>query len=109
MSQRTIKQWCKEHAINWHGQARLGSIRYDWKLSFDHGQSAIFSSRVTSAAPQVHDVNGRSVLLFPNLNPSRGNGKISESKFLGIVAWVQQCLAGTVCEFDYAEGTSRVR
>jgi len=103
MPQRTIKQWCVEHGINWYGQGSLGAIRYDWKLAFGHGRSALFSSAVTSSAPVVYELNGKSVLVFPNVNASRRNGKISEAAFLRLIDWVERCVDGEVVDLEHHE------
>ena len=107
MPQRTIKQWCSKHKINWYGQGSLGGIRYDWKLAFGHGRSAFFSSGVSSATPAVQDLNGRPILVFPNVNTSRRNGKISEAAFLRIIDWVQRCLNGEVSDLEQHESPSK--
>ena len=103
MPQNTIKQWCSEHDINWYGQGSLGEIRYDWKLAFGHGRSAFFSSGVSSATPVVQELNGKQILLFPNVNTSRKIGKISEAAFLRIIDWVQRCLDGDVSGLENKE------
>lgn len=103
MPQKTIKQWCSEHNINWYGQGSLGAIRYDWKLAFGHGRSAFFSSGVSSAAPDVQELNGKPILVFPNVNTSRKNGMISEAAFLRIIDWAQRCLDGEVSDLEHHE------
>jgi len=91
---RTIKQWCKLHDVDWYGQGTYSKIRYDWKLVFGPGRVAMFSSMVKSKEPETHEINGRKILLFPNVNSPRNNGQISEQNFLDTIKWVGDCLVG---------------
>ena len=100
MMKRTIKQWCGEHKVNWLGQGSRSHISYDWKLVLRKGRSAIFSSAVESSRPEVQTVNQREIFVFPNVNCSRDNGKISETAFLRILSWVEDCLDGNVRELE---------
>ena len=93
---RTIKQWCSEHKINWLGQGSLSHISYDWKLVLGKGRSAIFSSSVEGTRPTLETVNQREILIFPNVNKSRNNGKISETAFIRMLNWVEDCLDGNL-------------
>ncbi len=96
---KTIKQWCKQYEINWLGQGSMGEIRYDWKLVLGKGRTAIFSSSVQGAMPEIHTINGREVLVFPNVNKPRNGGKISDSAFHSIIDWVNTSLDGNQCEY----------
>jgi hypothetical protein len=96
---RTIKQWCADFDINWYGQGKISTLNYDWKLAFGKGRMAVFSSAVKTPKPETHDVNGRTILVFPNLNSAKDNGKISEDRFKHSGHWVEQCLEGNVSDF----------
>ena len=96
---KTIKQWCKEHEINWLGQGNISNIRYDWKLVLGKGRVAIFLSSVTDLTPEIHTIKDREILLFPNINKSKNNGKISESAFQNLLAWVDECLNGNLSAY----------
>ena len=96
MSQKTIKQWCVEYGMDWYGQGRIGTISYDWKMILGRGRSAIFSSAIESSEPEAHQINGRPILVFPNPNSPRNQGKISRMKFLRIIDWIEQCLVGSI-------------
>ena len=102
---KTIKQWCHQYEINWLGQGSLSSIRYDWKLILGKGRVAIFSSIVTGATPEIHTINDRQVLIFPNVNKPNNNGKLGETAFLNILDWVNKCLDGNLCEY-YSQNKS---
>ena len=97
---RTIKQWCKEHDIGWLGQGATGGIRYDWKLVLGKGRTVIFSNAVTGSLPERRRIGKREILVFPNVNRSRNGGKISESAFRRLIAWVEDCLAGNIREIE---------
>ena len=97
---RTIKQWCAEHKVNWLGQGSLSHISYDWKLVLGKGRSAIFSSTVDGSRPKLQTINQREIPVFPNVNQSRNNGKISEAAFLRILGWVEDCLDGNLRELE---------
>ena len=94
----TIKQWCKEYEINWLGQGQNGSVRYDWKLVLGKGRTAIFASTVKGPQPELHRVGKREILVFPNVNRSKGGGKITKSAFLRILNWLDDCLNGDIHE-----------
>ena len=89
---RTIKGWCKQYGIDWYGQGNYGSVRYDWKLVLAPGRSAMFSSVIKSSNPEIFNTNRRSILVFPNVNLKKNNGKISEERFLEIIRWVNEAL-----------------
>ena len=89
---KTIKGWCKQYDINWYGQGNYGSVRYDWKLVMASGRSAMFSSRIKSSNPEIFNTNRRRILVFPNVNLKKNNGKICEERFLEIIRWVNEAL-----------------
>jgi len=94
-----MKQWCMHYNINWLSQGSIGKIRYDWKIVIEKGKSAIFSSIIDGNIPVAHKINKREILIFPNLNKPKNNGKISETKFRSIIDWVNTCLDGNICEY----------
>jgi hypothetical protein len=96
MSKKTIKQWCAEYEMHWYGQGRIGTISYDWKMTLGQGRTAVFSSAIESSEPETHQTNNRTVLVFPNPNSPRNQGKISRTKFLRITDWVEQCIMGNI-------------
>jgi len=100
---KTIKQWCIECGINWYGQGNVSMIVYDWKLAFGAGKSAIFSSMIDTKMPKIHTINGKEIYVFPNVNPSKNNGKISKDRFNRMIDWVQQCLEGNISDFSKIE------
>jgi hypothetical protein len=89
---RTIKGWCKQYGIDWNGQGNFGSVRYDWKLVLAPGRTAMFSSMIKTENPDIYNINKRSVLIFPNVNSKKNNGKISEAWFNDIISWVNEAL-----------------
>jgi hypothetical protein len=89
---RTIKGWCKQYGIDWYGQGNIGSVRYDWKLVLAPGRSAIFSSMIKTDKPEILNINRRSILVFPNVNSKKNNGKISEARYVEIIRWVNESL-----------------
>ena len=89
---KTIKGWCKQYDLNWYGQGTFGPVRYDWKLVLAPGRSVLFSSMVKSDMPELHKSQKRNILVFPNVNSKRNNGKISEGRFLEIIGWVNEAL-----------------
>ncbi|MHA1451073.1 MAG: hypothetical protein ACTSP4_16855 [Candidatus Hodarchaeales archaeon] len=89
---RTIKGWCKQYGIDWYGQGNFGSIRYDWKLVLAPGRSAIFSSMIKTDKPEIHIINRRNVLVFPNVNSKKNSGKISEARFIEIMSCVNEAM-----------------
>ena len=89
---RTIKGWCKKYGIDWYGQGNFGSVRYDWKLVLAPGRTAMFSSMIKSEKPDIYNINRRSVLIFPNVNSKKNNGKISEARFIEIINRVNEYL-----------------
>lgn len=93
---RTVKQWCGQHGLNWLGQGCTGGIWYDWKLVLGKGRTAIFSTKVTGGIPETRRIGTRDILVFPNPNRARDGGRISETAFLKIIHWVEDCLAGNV-------------
>lgn len=95
---RTVKQWCGEHGVGWLGQGCTGGIRYDWKLVLGKGRTAIFSTTGASGLPEPRRVGKRDVLVFPNPNRPKAGGKISETAFLQIIRWAEDCLAGNIRE-----------
>ena len=98
---KTIKGWCKHYDINWYGQGTFGPIRYDWKLILAPGRSACFSSMVRSDIPELHKSKKRNILVFPNVNSNKNNGKISERQFIEIIQWVNEAWdANSVKESD---------
>lgn len=96
---KTIKQWCNHYQIGWLGQGNSSHIRYDWKIVLGKGKVAIFSSTVEGSMPEIHTINDRKILLFPNINKAKNNGKISESAFLYLIDWVNKCLNGSLSEY----------
>ncbi len=100
---KTIKGWCKQYDINWYGQGSFGPVRYDWKLVLSQGKSAIFSSMVESNIPESLKTTGRSILVFPNVNSKKNNGKISEERFLEIIHWVNEALHTNKANEDNAK------
>lgn len=100
---KTIKQWSAEYDLNWFGQGKMSRIRYDWKLVVEKGSGALFSTSVASPEPETHLINGRPVLLFPNPNSPRNQGKVSRTKFLRIVAWIKQCQQGDLTSLEAVE------
>jgi len=99
---KTIKQWCKEHEVNWLGQGQTGPVRYDWKLVLGKGRAALFACTVKGPQPELHRVGKREVLVFPNVNRPKDGGKITESAFLCILNWVDDCLNGDIRELTSA-------
>jgi hypothetical protein len=89
---RTIKGWCKQYDIDWYGQGNFGSVRYDWKLVFAPGRTAMFSSMIKTETPDIYNINKRDILIFPNVNSRKNNGKISEERFIEILSWVNEAL-----------------
>ena len=102
---RTIKQWCVEHDVGWLGQGTSGGIKYDWKLVLGKDRTAIFSTMVEGKLPEPRRIGKRYVLIFPNVNRSRGNGKISKTAFLGIIKWVEDCLSGNMLKPEVSNQT----
>lgn len=92
----TIKQRCVARGIHWLGQGKTGTIRYDWKLVLGKGRTALFSSTVKGDLPEVRRVGERDLLVFPNVNGPKNQGKISEAAFQRIIDWVQDCLDGNL-------------
>lgn len=60
------------------------------------GRTAIFSSTVKGPLPEPKPVGAREVLIFPNVNPSKNGGKISELAFLRLIDWIEDCLAANI-------------
>jgi len=52
----------------------------------------MFSSMIKSGKPEIYNTNRRSILIFPNVNLKKNNGKISEARFLEIIRWVNEAL-----------------
>jgi hypothetical protein len=65
---------------------------------FGSGKPAMFTSMVGCQTPEIHIINKREILFFPNVNSSNNNGMISEAKFLRIVKWAKECLNGNIIE-----------
>ncbi len=59
--------------------------------------------------PTVHELNGKPILVFPNVNSSKKNGMISEEAFLRIINWVQRCLDGEVSDLEHDEEPNKTR
>ena len=97
---RTIKQWCKETDIGWLGQGATGGIPYYRRLVLGKGRTAIFSSAVKGPLPESRTIGKREIIVFPNVNRARNGGKISESAFRRLIAWVEDCLAGNIREIE---------
>jgi hypothetical protein len=89
---RTIKGWCRHNDIDWYGQGNFGSVRYDWKLVLASGKTAMFSSMVKTENPEIYNINRQNVLILPNINSKKNNGKISEARFIEIISWVNESL-----------------
>ena len=89
---KTIKGWCKQYGIDWYGQGNFGSVRYDWKLVLAPGKTDMFSSMIKPEKSDIYNINRRSVLIFPNVNSKKNNGKISEARFIEIISWVNESL-----------------
>jgi len=53
--------------------------------------------------PKIHTINGKEIYVFPNVNPSKNNGKISKDRFNRMIDWVQQCLEGNISDFSKIE------
>lgn len=60
------------------------------------GRTVIFSSAVEGNRPMPQTINQREILVFPNVNRSKNNGKISETAFLRILNWVDDALEGNI-------------
>ena len=97
---QTIKQWCADEGVNWLGQGSSGGIRYDWKLVLGKGRTAIFSTIVEGPLPETRRIGKRDVLVFPNVNRPRDDGKISKAAFIRIINWVEDCLDGNVHKLE---------
>lgn len=52
----------------------------------------MFSSMIKTEIPDIYNINRRSVLIFPNVNSKKNNGKISEARFMEISSWVNEAL-----------------
>ncbi len=102
---KTIKQWCREHEVNWLGQGQTGPVRYDWKLILGKGRTALFASTVKGPQPELHRVGKREMLVFPNVNRPKDGGKITGPAFLRILDWVDDCLNGDIRELTSANKT----
>ena len=99
---KTIKGWCKQYDINWYGQGTFGPIQYDWNLVLASGKSAIFSSMVKSDIPELYKSKRHKILVFPNINSKKNNGKISKGQFIKIIRWINEALdVNSDCKVDF--------
>lgn len=102
---KTIKQWCTHYQIHWYSQGKIGDLNYDWKLVLGKGKTAIFSTQITDNLPKFKQIGQKERLIFPNINRSKNNGKISEVAFKNIIQWVSDALDGNIA--DYSEYHNR--
>lgn len=98
---QTVKRWCSDFGFGWYGPGIYGAEKYDYKIHFDDGSSAMFrTANGKLKKPTEYTTNsGKTFLVFPVFSQFVGQKEMSRSKFVEATKWVKKCLSGNITEF----------